>query len=109
MKKNKFIIWLSIILIFIYVLNLNPIVHGEINKIKNEFYRKTLNDKFEVKIKSGNLSTDYDINQALKDINKLGLNTVNIPVVINIKNLSSNDMSVDKESEKKSYRINKKD
>ncbi len=34
MKKNKFIIWLSIILIFIYVLNLNPIVHGEINKNK---------------------------------------------------------------------------
>ncbi len=40
MKKNKFIIWLSIILIFIYVLNLNPIVHGEINKIKNEFMGK---------------------------------------------------------------------
>ncbi|KEI78280.1 hydrolase [Clostridium botulinum A2 117] len=108
MKKNKFIIWLSIILIFIYVLNLNPIVHGEINKIKNKFYRKTLNDKFKVKIKSGNLSTDYDINQALKDINKLGLNTVNIPVVINIKNLSSNDMSVDKESEKKAIELIKR-
>lgn len=69
---------------------------------------KTLNDKFEVKIKSGNLSTDYDINQTLEDINKLGINTINIPVVINIKNLSSSDMSVDKESEKKSYRINEK-
>lgn len=108
MKKNKYIIWISIILIFIYVLNLNPIVHGEINKIKNKFYGKTLNDKFEVKIKSGNLSTDYDINQTLEDINKLGINTINIPVVINIKNLSSSDMSVDKESEKKSYRINEK-
>lgn len=40
MKKNKFIIWLSIILIFIYVLNLNPIVHGEINKIKMVFIGK---------------------------------------------------------------------
>ena len=108
MKKNKYIIWISIILIFIYVLNLNPIVHGEINKIKNKFYGKTLNDKFEVKIKSGNLSTDYDINQTLEDINKLEINTINIPIVINIKNLSSSDMSVDKESEKKAIELIRK-
>jgi len=53
------------------------------------------------KIKSGNLSTDYNIEQALSDINKFQLNTLNIPVMINVDNISSSNMIVDKTSEKK--------
>ena len=108
MKKNKFIIGTIIIFIFIYILISNPTIYGEINKIKNKIYGKTLNNKFEVKIKSGNLSTDYDVDQVLKDINKFKLNTINVPVAINIKDLSSSDMSVDKESEKKAIELIKK-
>ncbi|EJO5347869.1 hydrolase [Clostridium botulinum] len=108
MKKSKIIMCISVIFIFSYLLTLNSAIYGEINKIKNKIYGKTLNDKFQVKIKSGNLSTDYDVNQTLNDIDKLGLNTVNIPVIINIKDLSSSDMSVDKDSEKKAIELIKK-
>lgn len=66
---------------------------------------KTLNSKFETKIKSGNLSTDYDIDQALSDIDKFGLNTVNIPVRINIDNLTSSDMTVDEASKEKAISL----
>lgn len=59
---------------------------------------KILNDK---KIKSGSLSTDYDIEQVLSDIDKFQLNTLNVPVKIEIDNLSSSDMMVDKSSEQK--------
>lgn len=53
------------------------------------------------KIKSGNLSTDYNIEQSLNDINKFQLNTLNIPVKIEVDNLSSSNMKVDKLSEEK--------
>lgn len=67
---------------------------------------QTLNSKIEwtiegKKIKSGNLSTDYNIEQALSDINKFQLNTLNIPVIINVDNISSSNMTVDKTSENK--------
>lgn len=64
-----------------------------------------LNKSLNVKIKSGNLSTDYVIEDTLSDIKKLNLNTVNVPVVINIDNLSSDDMSVDKSSEDKAITL----
>jgi len=53
------------------------------------------------KIKSGSLSTDYNIEQALSDINKFQLNTLNIPVMIDVDNIYSSNMIVDKTSEKK--------
>ncbi|KMT22907.1 hypothetical protein CLCY_5c01460 [Clostridium cylindrosporum DSM 605] len=61
-----------------------------------------------IKIKSGNLSTDYDIEQVLNDIDKLQLNTLNIPVVIEIDNLSSSNMSINKSSEEKAIKLIKK-
>ncbi|NLI89632.1 MAG: hydrolase [Epulopiscium sp.] len=55
------------------------------------------NDKL-VPIKSGNLSTDYSIDTALSDIDKFNLNTVNVPIAINIDDLSSNSMVIDEYS-----------
>lgn len=60
------------------------------------------------KIKSGNLSVDYTIDQALSDITQLGLNTVNVPVQIDIPSLTSNKMSVNPVSEKKAIQLIKK-
>ncbi len=95
-KKNK----IGLVTIFFigvgcfYMYNFNYTTRGIINKSINKFQGKTLNSKFETKIKSGNLSTDYTVEEALNDIDKFGLNTINIPVVINIDSLSSSDMSI---------------
>ncbi|WP_270940946.1 glycoside hydrolase family 113 [Romboutsia lituseburensis] len=65
-----------------------------------------LNEKYsQEKIKSVNLSTDYEIKQVLIDIKKLNVNTVNVPVVINIPNLTSNDMVIDEYSKNKAIKL----
>lgn len=65
-----------------------------------------LNEEYsQEKIKSANLSTDYEIKQVLIDIKKLNVNTVNIPVVINIPNLTSNDMTMDEYSKEKAIKL----
>lgn len=46
------------------------------------------------KIKSGNLATDYNVDLVLRDIEELELNTINIPVVVNIKDKTSNDIEI---------------
>ncbi|WP_199869153.1 glycoside hydrolase family 113 [Clostridium senegalense] len=60
------------------------------------------------KIKSGNLSVDYEIDKVLEDVEILKLNTVNVPVIINIKTLTDSDMSIDKNSMEKAKKIIKK-
>jgi hypothetical protein len=67
-----------------------------------------LDSKFAAKIKSGNLVTNYKIDTVLSDIDTLGLNTVNIPVVINISDLSASDMSIDNNSEEQAIKLIKK-
>lgn len=57
------------------------------------------------KIKSINLSTDYEIDQALKDVKLLKANTVNIPIVIRIPNLTSNEMTIDEYSKEKAIKL----
>lgn len=59
----------------------------------------------DTKIKSGNLATDYNIEQVLKDVDKFQLNTLNIPVVIRIDNLTSSNMTVDKDSEERAISL----
>lgn len=91
-----------------YTLNIgNQVQSAKGNTLNNEyklhFNIKSNEDKIlsEKKIKSGNLSTDYDVEQALSDIDKFQLNTLNVPVEIEIDNLSSSDMRVDESSEEK--------
>ena len=76
----------------IYAVNYNT--RGMINNFLNKREGKTLNSEFSVKIKSGNLSTDYIVDQALKDIEDLDLNTINLSIVINIDDVDSSNMSI---------------
>ncbi|MBU3109185.1 glycoside hydrolase family 113 [Clostridium gasigenes] len=95
-KKNKIglVTIFFIVVVCFYMYNFNYTTRGIINKNINKFQGKTLNGKFEKKIKSGNLSTDYTVEEALNDIDKFGLNTINLPIVINIDYLSSSDMNI---------------
>lgn len=97
MSKKNIIVLLTILFIGIgcfYMYNFNYITRGIINKDINKLQGKTLNSKFQTKMKCGNLSTDYSVEEVLNDIEKFGLNTINLPVVINIDSLSSSDMSI---------------
>lgn len=60
------------------------------------------------KIKSGNLSVDYTLDQAFIDIEALGLNTVNVPVQIDITSLNSNAAVINADSKKKAIQLIKK-
>lgn len=81
-----------------YVYNINYTTRGAINKVINKIEGKTLNSKFNTKIKSGNLSTDYTVEEAMSDIKKFELNTINIPIVIEIDSLTSSDMKISENS-----------
>lgn len=109
-KKRAVIIVIVISLLSssFYAYKINVDSRGYINEMINKVEGKTLNSKFETKIKSGNLSTDYNIDQVLKDIDKLNLNTLNVPVVINIDTRTSSDMAIDKGSEKLAIELIKK-
>ena len=111
MTRKRMLLIIIIISIFsaaYYSYNINVDSRGTINEMINKIEGKTLNSKFETKIKSGNLSTDYNIEQVLNDIDKFGLNTLNVPVVINIENRNSSNMTVDKYSEKRAIELIKK-
>ena len=108
MKIKKLIIFSIIVVltagVIYFVLN-NPDSRGFINNNINKLEGKTLNNKFETKIKSGNLSTDYNIDKVVSDIDKFKLNTLNVPIVVNVKDLSSSNMTVDKSSEEKAKEL----
>lgn len=107
MKKLKKISILFAIIIFIagVICFKNPDARGYINGKINKFEGKTLNKEFKSRIKSANLSTDYKIDQALSDVDKFHLNTVNVPVIVDIKDLKSDNMKVNEESEKKAIKL----
>lgn len=67
-----------------------------------------LDSNFNAKIKSGNLVTNYNIDTVLNDIDIMELNTLNIPVVINISDLSASDMSIDNYSKEQAIKLIKK-
>ncbi|HAX72379.1 MAG TPA: hydrolase, partial [Firmicutes bacterium] len=56
-------------------------------------------------IKSINLSTDYEIDQVLEDIELLQVNTVNVPIAIQIPDLTSNELSVIDYSEQRAIEL----
>ena len=97
--RDKFIISIVIIIIVLFggVLALKDKDNKKLNQIDNSG-----------KIKSVNLSTDYEIDQALRDIDDLNVNTVNVPIVIEIPTLTSNEMKIDKYSKEKAIRLIKK-
>lgn len=96
--SRKSIIWIIILLIIgtglYYIYNVNYTTRGMINNYINKFQGKTLNREFNTKIKSGNLTTDYSVEQVISDINEFGLNTINLPIVINIDSAISSDMEI---------------
>ncbi|MBM6861896.1 hypothetical protein H9X78_15750 [Clostridium saudiense] len=78
--KNKIIVILIIVLISLVFYKL----------FFKDIYNKSTVDVTNIdKIKSVNLSTDYEIDQALSDIEVLKVNTVNVPIVIEIPTLTS--------------------
>ncbi|NEW05983.1 hydrolase [Paenibacillus sp. SYP-B3998] len=68
----------------------------------------TPSDFMQKKIKSGNLSVDYSIDQALLDVDRLSLNAVNVPVMILVDNLDASTMKVDQGSLQKAKAVIKK-
>ncbi|SDT56644.1 hypothetical protein SAMN05444162_5017 [Paenibacillaceae bacterium GAS479] len=56
-------------------------------------------------IRSGSLSTDYTIEQALADAERLALNAVNVPVAVNIADLSASDFELDAASLEKANEL----
>lgn len=102
MAKVKKAMLITMLIVLIITPFAAKAVKGYIN---GSYVGKTLNKNFDVKIKSGNLSTDYEISQVLEDIKKLDLNTINLPITIDIKSLNSNDMEVNKQSKEKAIRL----
>lgn len=60
------------------------------------------------KIKSGSLATDYNANKVVDDIYKFRLNTINVPVVIDIDIKVPNEMKLNEDSKNKAVRLIKK-
>lgn len=94
--KIKIIIGLIFLLLGVgyYFYAVNYTSRGKINNFLNKREGKTLNIEFNEKIKSANLSTDYTVEQTLKDIEALDLNTINLPIVINIEDVDSSNVSI---------------
>ena len=93
--KNKFLLSALILMVFICI----GFAFFKVNKVD-----KNINEN---KIKSVNLSTDYEIDQALEDIKDLKVNTVNVPIVIEIPNILSNDIKIDEYSKEKAIKLMK--
>lgn len=106
MKRKRKIVIVILILIFLVCLAFtNKKFVFKFNILKDKIIGRNLNKKFDKKIKSGNLSVDYDIDKVLSDVDKFQLNTVNVPIEIDINSLSSDDMSVNSNSEKKAIEL----
>ncbi|MFA6809167.1 MAG: hydrolase [Eubacteriales bacterium] len=105
-KRNK-VILISVTLIFVMVI-LAKVVLLDIVFVGHQYEKNRIITPWGEKIKSGNLSVDYTIEQTLNDIERLGLNTVNVPVQIDISSLTSNTMNINLESKKKAIQLIKK-
>lgn len=73
-------------------------VVGKRNDILNRAEGKPLNKDFNKKIKSANLSTDYSVSQTLADIETLKLNTITLPIVVEVENISSSNFKISTDS-----------
>ncbi|AFV02709.1 MULTISPECIES: hypothetical protein [Dehalobacter] len=99
LKRNKTpLIVLGVIIVVLLIIKL---VLVDIVYIGYQYEKNRIITPWGEKIKSANLSVDYTIEQALSDIDSLGLNTLNVPVQIDIPSLTASTMSINAESEKK--------
>jgi len=106
LKRNKVkYIVVAVILILIVVVK---VVLIDVVYVGQQYAKNKIITPWGEKIKSGNLSVDYTIDQTLSDIEKLGLNTLNVPVQIDIPSLTANTMSVNLESKNKAIELIKK-
>lgn len=103
-KKWTFI---SIVILLIIVI-LVKVVLIDVVYVNQQYEKNRIVTPYGEKIKSGNLSVDYSIEQVMADIEQLGLNTVNVPVQIDIPSLTASTMTVNAESKKKAIQLIKK-
>jgi hypothetical protein len=111
LKSKKTLIKISILLLVITGIIL---AIANINSIQRFFTPKDILKADEIKtelgdkIKSGSLSLDYNISKVIDDIYKFKLNTINLPVEVDVNTNLSNDMNVNVTSENKALLLIKK-
>jgi hypothetical protein len=106
LKRYKIVlICLAILLISVILVK---VVLIDIVYVGKQFEKHRIVTPWGEKIKSGNLSVDYTIEQTLADIDRLGLNTVNVPVQIDIPSLTANTMTINSVSKMKAIYLIKK-
>ncbi len=103
LKRNK-VKLLSLVIILVTVV-LVKVVLVDVVFVGQQFEKNRIITPWGEKIKSGNLSVDYIIEQAMNDIERLGLNTLNVPVQIDIPSLTASTMSINLESKKKAVQL----
>jgi hypothetical protein len=104
-RKTRRLGWLGGAGILVTLLILAKVVLLDIVYVNKMYEENRIITPWGEKIKSGNLSVDYTIEETLGDIQRLGLNTVNVPVQIDIASLTSSDMTLNIESEQKAVRL----
>jgi len=103
LKRNK-VKLLSLVIILVVVVFIK-VVLVDVVFVGQQYEKNRIITPWGEKIKSGNLSVDYTIEQTLKDIERLGLNTLNVPVEIDIPSLTANTMNINLESKKKAVQL----
>lgn len=103
-NKLKYITLLTLIFSVIFVKK----VLIDVVYIGKQYEKNRIITPWGEKIKSGNLSVDYSLEQALIDIEGLGLNTVNVPIQIDIFSLTTNTAIINDKSKKKAIQLIKK-
>ncbi|MDQ7095708.1 hydrolase [Desulfosporosinus sp. PR] len=106
LKRHK-VILLSLTITLIAAIFTKAVL-VDIVYVNHQFEKKRIITPWGEKLKSGNLSVDYTMEQTLSDIERLGLNTVNVPVEIDIPSLTANSMSINPESKTKAIQLIKK-
>ncbi len=104
-NKFKYIIQIALL---IAVLLFMKLILIDIVYVNKQYEKNRIITPWGEKIKSGNLSVDYSIEQTLCDIKSLGLNTVNVPVQIDIPTLSSSAALLNTESKAKAIKLIRK-
>lgn len=106
LKRNK-LKYIALATLLIAVIFVKEVLI-DVVYIGKQYEKKRISTPWGEKIKSGSLSVDYSIDQAFADIERLGLNTVNVPVQIDIPSLTANTATIKDESKKKAILLIKK-